>query len=120
MATPKKVTVSSQPATLLVEDQITQSESELEELWADGAYVSWLGGPAIGAGEWPHRDDGQPLIHIASISLEFLIGSSEFEISDISVRRPLRILYRVMGDLRFSRISSPLAMMTGIECQVLG
>ena len=84
----KKVAVSSQPATLLVEDQITQSESELEELWADGAYVSWLGGPAIGAGEWPHRDDGQPLIHIASISLELLIGSSAFEISDISVRRP--------------------------------
>lgn len=84
----KKVQASPAPASVLVEDPISHSPQELEELWAEGAYLSWLGGPALDTGAWPQRKDGQPLVHVASISLETLVGSQAFEISDTPVRVP--------------------------------
>lgn len=84
----KNISALPASATVLVEDSITQDSQELEKLWAEGAYLNWLGGPALGIGSWPLRKDGQPLVHIASISLETLVGSQALEISDAPVKAP--------------------------------
>lgn len=84
----KSVSVQHAPATVLAEDPVTQSPHELEALWTEGAYLSWFGGPALDAGPWPCRKDGQPLVHIASISLETLAGSAALEMLDTQVKAP--------------------------------
>ena len=43
---------------------------ELAAAWTAGEEVSWLGGPAPIDGEWPVNDDGEPLSHIGTLSLE--------------------------------------------------
>lgn len=52
---------------------IESNASGIEELaaaWTAGEEVSWLGGPAPIDGEWPVNDDGEPLSHIGTLSLE--------------------------------------------------
>lgn len=83
-----KLSLQYVPATLLCEDNLPTSITELEDLWLDGACVSWFGGPATSAEPWPHRGDGTPLAHIASISLETLIGSTAFGPGDTPARKP--------------------------------
>lgn len=57
------------PACVLVECSL-YSRQELEQLWAQGAWMSWLGGPALDAGAWPSGADGRPLVHLATLTLE--------------------------------------------------
>jgi hypothetical protein len=48
----------------------TRGRSGLEELWATGGEVSWLGGPAaLPLQAWPRRPDGYPLAHVLTLSL---------------------------------------------------
>ncbi|QCU79175.1 DUF1963 domain-containing protein [Citricoccus sp. SGAir0253] len=50
-------------------------EQELADAWPSGAQVSWLGGPAVDTGAWPHDADGVPLTHVATIDLAGLDGA---------------------------------------------
>ena len=92
-----KLSIQHAPATLLCEDTLPTSITELQDLWRDGACVSWLGGPATSAEPWPHRQDRTPLAHIASISLETLIGSTAFGGGDTPSRRPPQTLLPHQG-----------------------
>lgn len=50
-------------------------ERELRELYATGAWISWLGGPAAAPLErWPRRVDGAALAHVVTLDLADLDG----------------------------------------------
>lgn len=54
------------------------SETELRELWPEGRWVCWLGGPAVGPlQEWPRRADGRALAHVATIHLGDLDATTD-------------------------------------------
>lgn len=52
------------------EQSFEPGEQELRDLWPDGAWMSWFGGPAVSPlPEWPRRPDGTALAHVAAIHL---------------------------------------------------
>lgn len=55
---------------VLSEQSFEPGDTELRELWPEGAWISWLGGPATAPlPEWPRRSNGTPLAHVAAIHL---------------------------------------------------
>lgn len=68
------------------------SRQELEEFRMEGAWLCWLGGPALDAGVWPSGADGRPLVHLATLTLEEASMSH-----DPAHRRPLRELLPATG-----------------------
>ncbi len=53
-------------------------EAELREVWPDGAWISWFGGPAVSPLTlWPRRTDGKPLAHVAAIHLGDLDATTD-------------------------------------------
>ncbi|WP_102508233.1 DUF1963 domain-containing protein [Sanguibacter massiliensis] len=50
----------------------------ITDLWTTGGDINWLGGPAIAPlPQWPRNTDGQPLAHVATISLPDLHAASD-------------------------------------------
>src|SRR6185312_637953 len=57
-------------APVLSEQSFEPGDAELREVWAEGAWISWLGGPAVAPmQEWPRRADGRALAHVAAVHL---------------------------------------------------
>jgi hypothetical protein len=65
---------------VLSEQSFDAGDAELRELFPEGAWISWLGGPAVAPlPEWPRRSDGTPLAHVAAIHLADLNGVVDAE-----------------------------------------
>jgi hypothetical protein len=65
---------------VLSEQSFEPGDAELRELFPEGAWISWLGGPAAAPlPDWPRRTDGRPLAHVATINLADLNGVTDAE-----------------------------------------
>lgn len=51
------------------EQSFAPGTDEIAEGWQEGAWISWLGGPAPLEGDWPRNAHGQPLAHVALLHL---------------------------------------------------
>ncbi|MDO4761644.1 MAG: DUF1963 domain-containing protein [Corynebacterium sp.] len=50
------------------------SLDDFRSLWENKEQISWLGGPAPIAEQWPTNADGQPLTHIGSFAVHQILG----------------------------------------------
>ena len=66
-------------AVHLSEQSFAPGETELRDLWPDGAGLCWLGGPAVGPGPWPRNAEGAPLSHVLTLDLRTVAGASDHQ-----------------------------------------
>lgn len=62
-------TFNPRQSPVFSENSFSEGRAELDALWASGAHLSWLGGPAVSAAEWPRNTAGTPLAHVATFHL---------------------------------------------------
>lgn len=88
------------------EQGFASGEEELRFLWDTAGWVSWLGGPAVDLGAWPHAADGTPLTHVATFDLAGLhgaidaAGKATWPTEQIREGLPTRGILQVFHDLR--------------------
>lgn len=58
-----------QYSAVFSEQSLEPGTQELAEFWETGAWISWLGGPAVDPGGWPCNAEGRPLAHVATFHL---------------------------------------------------
>lgn len=88
------------------EQSFEPGEAELRDVWPDGVWISWFGGPAVSPlPAWPRRRDGKPLAHVAAIHLGDLnattdaVGKSGWPAGQLREGLPVEGVLEVFHDL---------------------
>lgn len=87
-------------AVHLSEQSLAPGETELRDLWPDGAGLCWLGGPAVGPGPWPRNAEGAPLSHVLTLDLRTVAGASDHQGKAVWPAGRLREVLPVSGHLQ--------------------